>query len=76
MLTDRKFYPVDLKNNRWLNYYSKEFSTVEVNSSFYNLSKLKTFVNWGENTSGDFLFSVKVSTVIVIQRMNLKKLLW
>ena len=51
MLTDRKFYPVDLKNNRWLNYYSKEFSTVEVNSSFYNLSKLKTFVNWRENTS-------------------------
>ena len=59
-----KFYPADLKNNKWLNYYSKEFNTVEVNSSFYHLPKLKTFVNWGENTSGDFLFSVKVSRYI------------
>lgn len=56
MLTDRKFYPADLKNNKWLNYYSKEFNTVEVNSSFYHLPKLKTFVNWGENTSGDFCY--------------------
>lgn len=59
-----KFYPADLKNNKWLNYYSKEFNTVEVNSSFYHLPKLKTFVNWGKNTSGDFLFSVKVSRYI------------
>lgn len=59
-----RFYPEDLKKNKWLDYYSKEFSTVEINSSFYHLPKLQTFINWGKNTGDDFLFSVKVSRYI------------
>jgi uncharacterized protein YecE (DUF72 family) len=59
-----RFYPADLKNNYWLNYYSKEFNTVEINSSFYHLPKPQTFINWKKNTGADFLFSVKVSRYI------------
>jgi uncharacterized protein YecE (DUF72 family) len=66
-----KFYPADLKNSYWLNYYSKEFNTVEINSSFYHLPKSQTFVNWGKNTGAGFLFSVKVSRYIT----HIKRLL-
>ena len=59
-----RFYPKDLKKNRWLDYYSREFSTVEINSSFYHLPKPQTFINWKKNTGVDFLFSVKVSRYI------------
>jgi uncharacterized protein YecE (DUF72 family) len=59
-----KFYPEELKKNKWLNYYSNFFGTVEINNSFYHLPKLKTFINWKENTSEDFIFSVKVSRYI------------
>ena len=59
-----RFYPAGLKSNNWLSYYSREFNTVEINSSFYHLPKLQTFINWKKNTGADFLFSVKVSRYI------------
>ncbi len=66
-----RFYPEDVRKNKWLGYYSKEFDTVEINSSFYHLPKPKTFTNWNENTKKDFLFSVKVSRYIThIKRLK------
>lgn len=59
-----EFYPAGLKKNEWLDYYSKEFDTVEINSSFYHLPKERTFTNWKSKTPGRFLFSVKVSRYI------------
>jgi uncharacterized protein YecE (DUF72 family) len=59
-----KFYPTGLKNKRWLNYYSGQFKTVEINSSFYHLPTPQTFTGWKESTAADFLFSVKVSRYI------------
>jgi uncharacterized protein YecE (DUF72 family) len=59
-----KFYPDGLKNKRWLNYYSGQFNTVEINSSFYHLPTPQTFMTWKESTGTDFLFSVKASRYI------------
>jgi len=59
-----KFYPAGLKNKRWLNYYSGQFKTVEINSSFYHLPTPQTFKGWKESTAADFLFSVKASRYI------------
>ena len=66
-----RFYPEDVKKNKWLGCYSKEFDTVEINSSFYYLPKPKTFTGWKENTKKDFTFSVKVSRYIThIKRLK------
>jgi uncharacterized protein YecE (DUF72 family) len=59
-----KFYPEDIKKNQWLEYYSKEFDTVEINSSFYHLPEIQTFINWKNNTGEKFIFSVKASRYI------------
>ncbi len=59
-----KFYPEEMKKDQWLSYYSKEFDTVEINSSFYHLPKFQTFVNWNKKTGKSFVFSVKASRYI------------
>ncbi len=64
------FYPEDLANSKWLDFYSKTFSTVEVNNSFYQLPAEKTFKSWRENTPAGFTFAVKASRYIT----HMKKL--
>ncbi len=59
-----KFYPEDIKQKDWLNYYTKKFDTVELNGSFYHLPKKETFRNWKEVTPDNFIFSVKASRFI------------
>jgi len=66
-----RFYPEEIKKNQWLNYYSKEFDTVEINSSFYHLPKLQTFIGWKNKTGENFIFSVKASRYIThIKRLT------
>jgi uncharacterized protein YecE (DUF72 family) len=70
------FYPPELSTTRWLEYYSKHFSTVEINNSFYQLPGQDTFRQWYNTTpSGTadhpgFLFAVKASRFIT----HMKKL--
>ena len=35
------FYPSDLSKQHWLDYYAKEFSTCELNFTFYRLPEAK-----------------------------------
>lgn len=58
------FYPRDLNKNKWLKYYSKYFNTVEINSSFYHLTRKETFNNWALQTPDNFVFVVKASRYI------------
>jgi len=58
-----KFYPKDLKKGH-LQYLAKEFSTVEVNSSFYHLPLTSTFKKWAEETPKNFVFAVKLSRYV------------
>ena len=58
------FYPDDLPRNRWLQYYSKNFSTVELNVTFYRLPERETFAKWYLSTPEDFIFSLKGSRFI------------
>jgi uncharacterized protein YecE (DUF72 family) len=55
-----KFYPKDLKKGH-LQFLAHEFSTVEVNSSFYHLPLASTFKKWSEETPEQFVFAVKLS---------------
>jgi len=52
------FYPPGTKNE--LEYYSRFFNTVEVNSSFYRPPNPVSVTNWVKKTPPGFLFAVKL----------------
>ncbi len=52
------FYPAGNKNE--LEYYSRFFKTVEINSSFYRPPSPGMAANWVKRTPEDFLFTVKL----------------
>ncbi len=58
------FYPENLPSREWLSFYTREFSAVEVNYSFYRLPKPETYRKWAEQTPPDFIFSLKASRFI------------
>jgi len=59
-----KFYPYKLKAQARLAFYSLQFSTVEVNNTFYRIPEQKTLLNWCRQTPEDFIFSLKVNREI------------
>src|SRR4030043_583165 len=66
----KNFYPNDLSKSYWVEYYSKHFSTVELNVTFYKLPDRETFLKWYYSTPEDFVFSLKGSRFIT----HIKKL--
>lgn len=65
------FYPSDLPQSRWLEYYTQHFKTVELNNTFYRLPNEKTFDNWHDRCPGDFRYAVKASRFIThIKKLN------
>ena len=59
-----RFYPRELAKSKWLGFYSRSYSTVELNNSFYHLPTEKAFTSWRESTPDEFTFAVKVSRYI------------
>jgi len=53
------FYPEDLPKTRFFEYYMTRFDTVELNSTFYHLPRLKTTEHWAQMSPDDFLFCLK-----------------
>jgi uncharacterized protein YecE (DUF72 family) len=65
------FYPRGLAKSRWLGFYSGQFSTVELNNSFYRLPSERAFTTWKDSSPPEFVFSVKVSRFIThIKRLR------
>jgi uncharacterized protein YecE (DUF72 family) len=58
------FYPRGMQSRDYLSYYAKQFSTVEVDSTFYGCPSPTTVSNWSSRTPEDFIFCVKVPQVI------------
>lgn len=59
-----KFYPKNLSKNKWLEFYAKNFLTLEVNSTFYRLPKENTIRKWRNQVPENFKFSLKLSRFI------------
>jgi uncharacterized protein YecE (DUF72 family) len=55
------FYPDDLPQKQWLEFYAARFPTVEVNNTFYRLPDREVFAQWGQRVSDGFCFSLKMS---------------
>ena len=58
------FYPDELQQKRWFDYYCQVFPTVELNVTFYRLPLISTYDNWYRNTPANFVFSLKGSRFI------------
>jgi len=56
-----KFYPNELPQSKWFQYYAKHFNTVELNSTFYNFPKLSTARNWYRQAPEGFVYTLKVN---------------
>ena len=65
-----RFYPTELPKSKWLEFYARSFSTVELNNSFYHLPSEKAFTNWRDSSPQGFCYAVKVSRFIT----HIKKL--
>lgn len=69
-----KFYPPKLVSKDFLKFYSQHFKTVEINTSFYHLTKKSTFAKWYRQTKKNFIFSVKLYRLFThLRKLNLKK---
>ena len=58
------FYPEDLPQKRWLEFYAELFDTVELNVTFYRLPTEAAFRAWAERVPAGFLYAVKLSRYI------------
>src|SRR5215210_7048707 len=64
------FYPAELPQARWLEYYAERFDTVEINNTFYQLPEAPTFAAWGRRAPRGFVYAVKASRFLT----HMKKL--
>src|SRR5204863_3343855 len=64
------FYPAELPQQEWLNYYARHFDTVEINNTFYRLPEAATFAAWGRRAPRGFIYAVKASRFLT----HMKKL--
>jgi uncharacterized protein YecE (DUF72 family) len=55
------FYPDGLPQSRWLEHYASQFDTVELNTTFYRLTRPEAVQRWVQQTPEDFCFAAKAS---------------
>ena len=58
------FYPEKLPDNEMLNFYAKEFSTVEINHSFYRMPVESMVQKWAQQVPAGFRFAMKANQQI------------
>jgi uncharacterized protein YecE (DUF72 family) len=66
------FYPQNLPRSRWLEYYASQFSTVEINATFYGTFKDQTYQNWRKRVPPDFSYVLKAPRLITHRKYLLE----
>jgi uncharacterized protein YecE (DUF72 family) len=65
------FYPEKLPDREMLSFYAKQFSTVEINHSFYRMPTEATLLNWAKSVPEGFRFALKANQQIThIKRLR------
>ncbi len=62
------YYPQKLPSSHMLEFYARDFDSVEINNTFYHLPTAGTFETWERTTPEKFCFSVKGSRFITHQK--------
>src|SRR5436190_7032746 len=58
------FYPDDIPQRKWFEYYSSKFDTLELNVTFYRFPQVKFLENWYNISPADFSFAAKAPRLI------------
>ncbi|MEJ7671821.1 MAG: DUF72 domain-containing protein [Chitinophagaceae bacterium] len=53
------FYPKDIPQTKWFEYYCQHFNTIELNTTFYRFPRPEALQSWYKRSPEDFKFSVK-----------------
>ena len=61
---NKSFYPDDYKAGSRLHYYASLFTSIEINSTFYQLPRVPTVANWIADVPPDFQFTLKVPKLV------------
>jgi len=56
-----EFYPPEVPQREWLEYYARNFVTVENNGTFYRLPTRDVFSGWRDRVTDGFVMAVKAS---------------
>lgn len=67
---EKTFYPADVPISRHFDFYATQFSTVEINLTFYRLPTLQMVKGWARKAPPGFVYAVKGSRFIT----HMKKL--
>jgi uncharacterized protein YecE (DUF72 family) len=63
-------YPPGLRKDQWLPHYATEFSTVELNVTYYRVPGARTVEGWVRRTPPGFVFSVKAHQSLTHDRQE------
>lgn len=63
-----KFYPQDMAQKKWFEFYSEHFRTLELNVTFYRFPQVSFLQNWYNSSPVDFRFAVKAPRAITHYR--------
>lgn len=64
------YYPSGLPSGEWLSFYSREFKTCEINSSYYAVPSPAVLASMAARTGADFLFCLKANQEMTHQRKD------
>jgi uncharacterized protein YecE (DUF72 family) len=64
------FYLGEMPRSQWLNFYSKEFNALELNSTYYVIPKASSIESMIDKTGEGFLFAVKAHQSISHERQG------
>lgn len=59
-----RFYPDSLPKSHWFDYYCVQFSSVEINATFYRTFKEQTYQKWKERAPQGFGYVLKAPRLI------------
>jgi len=59
-----RFYPENLPQKKWFEFYAHQFSAVEVNATFYRTFKDQTYHNWRQRAPQGFGYVLKAPRLI------------
>ena len=65
------FYPEELAKSHWFDYYATQFSSVEVNATFYRSFKDQTYQKWKERAPEGFGYVLKAPRLITHRKFLL-----
>jgi len=63
------FYPSNIPQTKWFEYYCTHFNTIELNVTFYRFPRPEALLKWHDRSPEKFKFSVKAPRLITHYKM-------